>query len=127
MLKVNAGEDPTHENKAKRLKPAIEELARKYLELHAKINKKTKGYTEDRAMLQNIILKSLGTLKVEEITSQDILKIHKNLKKTQQTQYKYIITKKKKTKWKTNENNKERIKDDMKKPKQHKKQSSNNP
>jgi len=82
MLKVNAGEDPTHENKAKRLKPAIEELARKYLELHAKINKKTKGYTEDRAMLQNIILKSLGTLKVEEITSQDILKIHKNLKKT---------------------------------------------
>jgi len=81
MLRVNAGEDPSQESKDKRTKPSIEELAHEYIELHAKINKRPKSYKEDKAMLENIILKNLGTLKVEEITSQDILRLHKNLKK----------------------------------------------
>ena len=80
-LKVSAGQDPSLKPPPKPISPTIEDLAEKYLELHAEKEKRPKSIKEDKAMLKNHILKQFGTRKVDDITFEDIQKLHVSLSK----------------------------------------------
>lgn len=58
------------------------ELGEKYLNLHALSKKKPKGYKEDMASIQNIIVKRFGHLNVDAVTTFDLQKLHAELKDT---------------------------------------------
>lgn len=80
--KVAHGEDLAESVKLGRNMPTVNELAEKYLELHAENKKRSKSIKEDKAMLKNHILKKFGTQKVESVTIQDIQTLHASLNKT---------------------------------------------
>lgn len=80
-LKVSAGEDPSIEVPYKATSPTMEDLAEKYLTLHAEHEKRPKSIKEDKAMLKNYIIKEFGTRKVADLTFEDIQKLHASLNK----------------------------------------------
>jgi integrase len=80
-LKVSSGEDPSIKQPEKTTTPTIETLANRYLEHHAEIKKRPKSIKEDKYMLKNYILKEFGTLKVDQISLEDIQKLHTSLNK----------------------------------------------
>lgn len=79
---VAKGGDPSQDIKSKRIKPSFADLAKEYLEVYAKTNKRPKSYREDQKMLEGIILKRWPDKKVEELTTQDIQHLHHELKDT---------------------------------------------
>jgi integrase len=81
-LKVSAGEDPSIEVPYKTTSPTMEDLAEKYLTLHAENEKRPKSIKEDKAMLQHYVLKEFGSRKVVDVTFEDIQKLHASLNKT---------------------------------------------
>lgn len=78
-LKVSAGDDPSVKTPMKAVNPTMVDLAEKYLTLHAENTKRPKSIKEDKAMLNNYILKEFGTRKVESINFEDIQAIHARL------------------------------------------------
>ena len=78
-LRISTGEDPSIKPLPKVLTPTIEDLAEKYLKLHAENEKRPKSVKEDRAMLKNYILKTFGNRKVDSITFEDIQALHVSL------------------------------------------------
>ncbi len=81
-LQVSAGEDPSVKSPSKAISPTIENLAEKYLNLHAENEKRPKSIKEDKSMLKNYILKEFGSRRVESITLEDIQTLHARLNKT---------------------------------------------
>lgn len=79
---VAKGEDPSQEAQTKRAKPAFSDLAQEYLEVYAKTNKRPKSFSEDKNMLERIILKRWPNKKVEEINTHDIQLVHHELRDT---------------------------------------------
>jgi len=63
------------------LNPTIEDLSKKYLELHAENNKRPKSIKEDKSMLTNYILKEFGARRVKDITMEEIKILHTRLNK----------------------------------------------
>ena len=59
----------------------MEQLAQKYLELHAEKDKSPKSVKEDKAMLKNYILPEFGPRNVEDISIENIQTLHARLKK----------------------------------------------
>lgn len=81
-LKISLGEDPAAINKEKKKQNTIADLAREYLELHAKVNKRVKSIKEDSRIISSIILPKFGKYKVESITLYDLQKLHRDLGNT---------------------------------------------
>lgn len=79
---VAKGEDPSQKAQVRRAKLSIADLAKEYLEVYAKTNKRAKSYREDQKMLEGIILKRWSDKKVEEITTHDIQHLHYSLRDT---------------------------------------------
>ncbi|MBL0941513.1 MAG: tyrosine-type recombinase/integrase [Alphaproteobacteria bacterium] len=79
---IARGEDPSQKSQISRQKPNMIDLVNRYLEVHAKANKRVKGYNEDKRILENIILKNWGDKKVEEVTTYDFQFLHYELKDT---------------------------------------------
>jgi len=82
-LKVSAGEDPSVKTPLKTISPTIEDLAEKYLNLHAASEKSPQSIQGDKYLLKNHILKKFGAQKVENITFEDIQTLHASLHKKQ--------------------------------------------
>ncbi|MEN8236929.1 MAG: site-specific integrase [Pseudomonadota bacterium] len=80
-LKVSAGEDPSVKKVPVAGNHNMEELAQKYLKLHAEKDKSPKSIKEDKAMLKNYVLKEFGTQQVAEVTFESIQDFHVRLKK----------------------------------------------
>lgn len=78
-LKVSAGEDPSVNTSHKVTDPMMEDLAEKYLKLHAESEKRPKSIKEDKSMLNGYILKKFGSRKVKSITFEDIQTLHVSL------------------------------------------------
>jgi integrase len=74
------GNDPVANNRAIRNAPTIKELAAAYLEHHALPKKRPKSVTNDRSMLDRIVLPRLGAKKVQAVQSQDIHALHAAMK-----------------------------------------------
>jgi len=80
-LRVSAGDDPSVKTPFKALNPTMEDLAEKYLKLHAETEKRPKSIKEDKSMLNNYILKEFGARKVDNIILEDIQALHASLYK----------------------------------------------
>ncbi len=78
-LKVCAGEDPSASPTLIAPNPTIQDLAEKYLKLHAEFEKRPKSIKEDRAMLNNYILKKFGNRKVNDLSMEDLQGLHASL------------------------------------------------
>ncbi len=76
------GADPIGDEKARRAEPFFKELAADYLEQHAVPKKRPASLSNDRSMLNGIILPKLGHLRVGAIKSRDIHLLHTGLKAT---------------------------------------------
>src|SRR5215472_14312752 len=70
------GNDPVANNRAIRNAPTIKELAAAYLKHHALPKKRPKSVTNDRSMLDRLVLPRLGAKKVQAVQSQDIHALH---------------------------------------------------
>lgn len=81
-LKVSAGEDPSMKTPLSAIQsPTMQDLAEKYLKLHAENENRPKSIKENKSMLKNYILKKFGTRKVDSITVEDIQTLHASLHK----------------------------------------------
>src|SRR3990167_1063868 len=60
---------------------SMQDLARDYIERHGQ-KKREKSLKEDQKLLRNIIMPSLGSLKVAHVSSRDIESLHLRLKNT---------------------------------------------
>ena len=78
-LSIASGEDPAEGLRRKDVAPTIAILSKEYTELHAKVNKRASSQYDDDKMISKIILPALGKKKIEEVTTHDIQKLHKNL------------------------------------------------
>jgi integrase len=76
------GADPVRDKKALREEPTLDDLAKEYIEQHAKMKKREKSIYEDNRMLDNIILPKMGTLRVSGVSRRDVQKMHNSLRKT---------------------------------------------
>ncbi|MBA3814598.1 MAG: site-specific integrase [Alphaproteobacteria bacterium] len=81
-LEIAVGADPSIKVVTTDKTHTMQELGEKYLALHANLKKKPKGYKEDSAAINNIILKKFGNLNVEAISTFDLQKLHAELKDT---------------------------------------------
>ena len=78
---MSAGEDPSLAPFVPAISPTMEDLAEKYLKLHAINEKRPKSIKEDKAMLKNYILKEFGARKVDTMTLEDVQTLHVGLNK----------------------------------------------
>jgi hypothetical protein len=69
---VAAGENPAVTRSHERSAPTIAELGRRYLDEYAQPHKKPSGLAQDRRNLENHIVPLIGSLKVSEISREDI-------------------------------------------------------
>lgn len=74
---VAHGEDPAKDKKHMNMLVTIEDLAQNYLERHG-YKKRPKSLYEDEKLLKNVILPTLGCLKVPYVTRRDIEALHKS-------------------------------------------------
>jgi len=79
---VAKGEDPSQDLKKLKVTPTVADLAKEYLEVYAKPNKKAKSYKEDNKMFKAIILKRWHDKKIDEITTHDVQYLHHELQNT---------------------------------------------
>lgn len=82
LAEVVRGEDPVANAHAVRKSPSVSELADQYMSEHAIPKKRPGSVRNDQAMLNSFVLPRLGTLRVVEVTNQDIQKLHNQMRET---------------------------------------------
>jgi integrase len=78
---IDQGRDPLAEERAERDAPTVVDLARRYEAEHLP-GKRSRGAHEDRAMLRDHILPAIGRLKVADVRTADIRRMHHGITKT---------------------------------------------
>jgi len=76
------GGDPVAEKRSAREVTTVRDLANTYLETHAEPKKRPRSVKMDRALLSRIILPSLGSRLVGEVTHADLQRLHNSLSDT---------------------------------------------
>ena len=82
LAAVDKGEDPAANRDAVKKAPTMKEFAERYLREHAALKKKARSISQDKSMLDNIILPALGNQKLQGITRNDVTRLHYSLRKT---------------------------------------------
>lgn len=77
---VRRGKDPSAERQAARQAPTVADLAADYLQRHALPHKRPASVSNDRSMLDRLILPRLGKMKVVAVTRRDVEAIHAGLR-----------------------------------------------
>jgi integrase len=77
---VSKGNDPSFEKQNNKINFTINDLSEKYLTDYAKIHKKGYSVTIDKVHLKNDILPRLGKIKLNSLTSKDVIDFHYSLK-----------------------------------------------
>lgn len=81
LSQVTHGEDPTEQKKQVSNLVTMEALANNYIERHG-YKKRPRSLQGDLGLLKNVVLPTLGRLKVLHVTRRDIESLHKNLQST---------------------------------------------
>jgi len=81
LASITHGEDPVQGKKQAQSLFSMQDLARDYIERHGQ-KKREKSLKEDQKLLRNIIMPSLGSLKVAHVSRRDIESLHLRLKNT---------------------------------------------
>lgn len=79
---VRLGRDPSKERQDKLDAPTVEELAERYLEMHARPKKKPSSVASDESALRCHILPALGQRKAASLTVDDVHKLHHSMRDT---------------------------------------------
>ncbi|HYN14444.1 MAG TPA: site-specific integrase [Terriglobales bacterium] len=79
---VRDGHDPLQERAEERAEGLVSDLAKDYLDRHARIHKRPSSLRNDEGMLTRIILPKLGRLRVTAVGQRDIASLHGSLKET---------------------------------------------
>src|SRR5215469_4428113 len=74
--RIAGGEDPASARPGKAAAPTVDDLAARYLLEHAEPHKKPRSAEEDRRNLKLHIRPAIGTIRVADVTREDILKLH---------------------------------------------------
>ncbi len=82
LSEVLKGKDPVQEKRDRRIAPSITDLSKLYISEHAIPKKRPKSVREDQAMIHRLIIPVIGQIKLANISTQDIQKLHNNLKNT---------------------------------------------
>jgi integrase len=77
---VAGGEDPARMRDDRAAEPTVDALADRYLEEYAAPHKKTRSVGEDERNLKLHVRPGLGHMKVGQVTRQDILKLHNQMR-----------------------------------------------
>ncbi len=80
-LNISIGEDPSIKVVSENKDHSMQDLAEQYLSLHA-LKKAPKGYKEDSAILNKLILKKYSHRQVKSISTFDLQKLHSELQET---------------------------------------------
>ncbi|MBF0169326.1 MAG: tyrosine-type recombinase/integrase [Alphaproteobacteria bacterium] len=70
--KVSQGEDPAEQKHQEYAAPMVSDLARDYLERHAKPTKRPSSLRNDVSMIERLILPRIGRLKVKNVSQRDL-------------------------------------------------------
>ena len=81
-VEVSQGHDPLAAKQAERDAVPVSDLAERYLTDHAEPKKKPKSVKMDRANLKNHILPHFGSMKVREVSRDDVSKLHHKMRGT---------------------------------------------
>jgi integrase len=79
---VAEGKDPADKKQKDRSAPTLSALADRFLEEHVEAKSKDRTYTEYKRLIERIIKPELGRLKVDEVRSSDIEKLHLRFRAT---------------------------------------------
>jgi len=79
--KIHDGLDPLEEKQQRYAEPTVADLARDYLERHARPHKRPGSIRNDE-MLLRVILPQLGHLRISRVGRRDIEKVHSSMKPT---------------------------------------------
>jgi integrase len=79
---VAHGGDPAADRTAERRASTLRELAETFLAEHAEAKRKPKTAALYRALLENTVLPELGSRRAEQVTTQDIAKLHNRMRAT---------------------------------------------
>jgi integrase len=82
LSEVEQGRDPASVRDASRTAPTVADLCSRYLQDHAQGRKKPSSLRDDRRMIDQLILPSLGCRKVEDINALDLTRLHNSLRST---------------------------------------------
>ena len=78
--RINRGEDPMGERHSARAAPTVKDLAERYITDHLP-KKRPSSQTDDKAMIDQIILPRLGKFKVADLRHADIDRLHREVTK----------------------------------------------
>jgi integrase len=79
---VERGLDPAEEKAVGQKDLTLREFSERYVREHAEAKKKARSIKEDRRLLEKVILPTLGSRKLNDITRADIARFHHGLKGT---------------------------------------------
>ncbi|MBF0268688.1 MAG: tyrosine-type recombinase/integrase [Alphaproteobacteria bacterium] len=82
LAEVQKGEDPVELRERERHSLSVAKLCERYMEEHALVHKKPRSASQDRRLIDNRINPAMGSLKVEQITRADILKLQNEMRNT---------------------------------------------
>ena len=82
LAKVRLGEDPMSDKVDSRKAATIAEIARAFLDDHARAKRKPRTAEHYRDILERIVLPDLGTMKAEVVTRSDVARLHLKWKRT---------------------------------------------
>jgi integrase len=82
LADAKRGSDPAAERKAARRACTVAQLCERYLSEHAERHKKASSVAEDRRLIERRIRTPLGALKVDSVTTDDVMRVHHSLRAT---------------------------------------------
>lgn len=82
LAQAARGGDPAHTKREARETPTVAEFAERYLAKHARIHKKASSLANDERLLAKRILPALGRRKLNEVSREDVARLHEELRST---------------------------------------------
>ena len=79
---MSKGNDPSSEKHLLKVQKTIADLADRYLKEHAEIHKKKLSIEGDKVLLRKYIIPTLGRIKINSLTSKDVVDLHYDLRNT---------------------------------------------
>ena len=82
LAAVRDGADPLEARQEHSRAPTVRELADRYLREHARVKKKPSSQEFDERTIERVIVPAFGAVKVRDVTSKDVGRLHHSLSKT---------------------------------------------
>lgn len=80
LLEAKSGKDPLEERRRLRYGESVKDLAKVYLDRHARPHKKT--WPEDERRINRHVLPALGSKRIEDVKRSDVARLHNKIGKT---------------------------------------------